>query len=110
MAIGTTVVRAIEHAARNGFEVRSGEGVATGRIGASTKLRVVDAVLTGTHERGSSHHDLLRAFASDRALSKAEDALDRHGYRTHEFGDSMLVFRRRERVCEVNGGALTAAA
>ena len=44
IAIGTTVVRAIEHAARNRDEVRSGEGVATGRIGASTKLRIVDAV------------------------------------------------------------------
>jgi len=110
IAIGTTVVRAIEHAARHRGEVRSGEGVATGRIGASTKLRVVDAVITGTHERGSSHHHLLRGFASDRALSAADDALDRHAYRTHEFGDSMLVFRRRGLARAMNERALPAAA
>ena len=110
MAIGTTVVRALEHAARRGDEVASGEGVATGRIDASTKLRVVAGVLTGTHERGSSHHELLRAFASDRALTTAQDALDRHAYRTHEFGDSMLVFRRRMRARARNERALPTAA
>jgi len=110
IAIGTTVVRALEHAARRGDELASGEGVATGRIDASTKLRIVDAVLTGTHERGSSHHELLRAFASDRAQSAAQDALDRHAYRTHEFGDSMLVFRRRMRARALNGRAVPRAA
>jgi S-adenosylmethionine:tRNA ribosyltransferase-isomerase len=110
IAIGTTVVRAVEHAARDNGEVGSGEGVATGRLGPLTKLRVVDAVITGTHERGSSHHDLLRAFASDGALAAAEDALDRHAYRTHEFGDSMFVFRRREHARAANERALPAAA
>jgi len=90
IAIGTTVVRALEHAAAHGG-VRAGHGVADQRIGPSTPLRVVDALLTGTHERGTSHYQLLRAFASDRDLETASHALDAHGYRTHEFGDSMLV-------------------
>ena len=59
VAIGTTVVRALEHAAmRDGSVVHAGPGVATERIGPGTRLRVVDAILTGVHERG---HEPLRA-------------------------------------------------
>ena len=94
VAVGTTVVRALEHAASFGAGVRPGAGFANQRIGAGTRLRVVDAVLSGTHEPGSSHYDLLRAFADDATLREASAALDAHHYRTHEFGDSMLVERR----------------
>jgi len=59
---------------------------------------VVDAVLSGTHEPGSSHYDLLRAFADDATLREASAALDAHRYRMHEFGDSMLVERRGRRI------------
>lgn len=92
IAVGTTVVRALEHATTKGV-VEDGEGVATQRIGASTRLAVVEALVTGTHEPGSSRHELLRAFASDTVLARAAKALDRGRYRTHEFGDSLLVFR-----------------
>lgn len=91
VAIGTTVVRALEHAAlRDGF-VHAGRSVATERIGPGTRLRVVDAILTGVHERGTSHYELLRAFADDLTLSVADEELTAHGYRPHEFGDSVLV-------------------
>ena len=66
--IGTTVVRALEDAARHG-RVRPGDGLATRRIGSATRLRVVDAILSGTHEPGSSHYELLRAFAPDATLA-----------------------------------------
>jgi S-adenosylmethionine:tRNA ribosyltransferase-isomerase len=93
IAIGTTVVRALEHAASRPGGMHGGEGIATIRIDASTTLRVIDAVVTGTHQPGSSHHELLRAFASDAVLARAVLELDERNYRTHEFGDSMLVFR-----------------
>ncbi len=93
IAVGTTVVRALEHAALADGIVRAGEGVATQRIGPRTRLRVVDGLITGTHEPGSSHYALLRAFASDAALARVTAALERGRYRTHEFGDSMLVLR-----------------
>jgi len=92
IAIGTTVVRAVEHAASRPGGIRAAGRQATQRIDAHTPLRVVDALVTGTHERGSSHHELLRAFASDTVLDAAARTLDRDGFRTHEFGDSMLVF------------------
>ena len=90
IAVGTTVVRGLEHAASAGT-LRAGEGVATQRIGAGTQLRAVDAILSGTHEPGTSHYELLRAFADDRILERASHELDLHGYRTHEFGDSVML-------------------
>jgi S-adenosylmethionine:tRNA ribosyltransferase-isomerase len=92
VAVGTTVVRAVEDAAGRRCGLRPMERQATQRIGASTPLRIVGAIVTGTHEPGSSHHDLLRAFIADDVLADATRALERDGFRTHEFGDSMLVF------------------
>ena len=91
VAIGTTVVRALEHSAMHNGVVHAGRSIATERIGAGTPLRVVDAILTGIHERGTSHYELLRAFADDLTLSAADEELAAHGYRPHEFGDSVLV-------------------
>jgi S-adenosylmethionine:tRNA ribosyltransferase-isomerase len=95
VAIGTTVVRALEHAwaARH---LRAGAGVADQSIAADTVLHVADVILSGTHEPGTSHHDLLRAFADDSALRAMTATLDAGEFRTHEFGDSVLIARRRD--------------
>ena len=92
VAVGTTVVRALEAAAARDGVVHAGDGVATQRIGPGTRLAVVDAILSGAHEPGSSHHELLGAFAAPRTLRAADRELEARGYRTHEFGDSVLVF------------------
>jgi S-adenosylmethionine:tRNA ribosyltransferase-isomerase len=47
-AIGATVVRALEYAASRDGRVRAGEVLATQRIDAETRVRVVVAILTGT--------------------------------------------------------------
>jgi S-adenosylmethionine:tRNA ribosyltransferase-isomerase len=91
IAVGTTVVRALEAAATDDGHLRSGDGVAKGKIGHATKLRVVDAILSGTHEPGTSHYELLRAFLEDSTLERATSELIARGYRTHEFGDSVLI-------------------
>jgi S-adenosylmethionine:tRNA ribosyltransferase-isomerase len=98
-AIGTTVVRALEHAAGLDGVVRAGEGLATQRISAASRLRVVDAIFSGTHEPGTSHHDLLRAFTDGTTLSMVDQELDERGYRTHEFGDSVFFERNWDRDC-----------
>ena len=95
IAIGTTVVRALEAAAQADGRVRPGAGVARGRITAETRLRVVDAILTGVHQPGESHFELLRAFADDAVLDHALEALSAQGYRAHEFGDCLMLERRR---------------
>jgi len=96
VAVGTTVVRALEHAAsrapRGGLP--PGPGLATQKIGPHTALQVVDVLLSGTHEAGTSHHELLRAFADGDTLRRADAALEAGGYRTHEFGDSVWLERR----------------
>jgi S-adenosylmethionine:tRNA ribosyltransferase-isomerase len=94
VAIGTTVVRALEHAADERGQVRSGEGLATNRITASSTLRVVDVILSGVHEPATSHYQLLGAFADGETLRKADAMMSAGGFRTHEFGDSVLVERR----------------
>ena len=107
VAVGTTVVRALEAAARDAGLVTAGASLATQRIDARTRLRVVDAILSGTHEPGTSHYALLGAFAPPEWLERADRELEAHGYRTHEFGDSVLIersadFRKRasfDRAC-----------
>jgi S-adenosylmethionine:tRNA ribosyltransferase-isomerase len=92
IAIGTTVVRALEGAAADGggrLEARTGWTAI--RIGASTRPRIVDALFTGLHQRGETHFELLRAFAPDHALQAALDHAGGEGYLSHEFGDAMVV-------------------
>ena len=93
IAVGTTVVRALEHSALLDGRVRAGIGIATQRIGPSSHLRVVDAILSGTHEPETSHYELLRAFLDDATLEIANRELDQNNYLTHEFGDSVLIER-----------------
>ena len=53
--------------------------------------RVVDALLTGLHEPGETHFELLRAFAPDASLAARVAHAGERGYLTHEFGDAMIV-------------------
>jgi S-adenosylmethionine:tRNA ribosyltransferase-isomerase len=95
IAIGTTVVRALEHAALPHGRVRAGDGIATGRIGPATRLRVADAIVSGTHEPGTSHYELLRAFQDDATLSAMARELEARDYQTHEFGDFVWLTATR---------------
>lgn len=96
IAIGTTVVRALEHAAGRHGRVKVGNGVATQRIGPQTSLRVVDAIVSGVHEPGSSHYELLRAFQNDDVLKEMNEEAEAGGYLTHEFGDSIFMTKAAE--------------
>jgi S-adenosylmethionine:tRNA ribosyltransferase-isomerase len=90
IALGTTVTRALEHAAAH-RGLKPGAGLADQKIGPHSPLRIVDAIVSGTHEPGTSHYELLRAFAGDDVLRRASAELETHGYLTHEFGDSVWV-------------------
>lgn len=52
---------------------------------------MVDGILTGVHGPGESHFALLQAFAARRLLEAASTFADAAGFRSHEFGDAMLV-------------------
>ena len=94
IAIGTSVVRALESAVNADGTLRAGEGLASGRIARGRPLRAVDAILTGVHQPGESHYELLRAFANDRLLERVSAAAQERGYLAHEFGDSILIERQ----------------
>jgi S-adenosylmethionine:tRNA ribosyltransferase-isomerase len=88
IAIGTSVVRALETRARTG---RS-EGVTDLILGPSTPRLVVDALLTGVHEAGTSHFQLLGAFADRRVLARLEEHAEGAGLLGHEMGDACLLW------------------
>lgn len=90
IAVGTTVVRALESAAARGVAVAANgwtDLIVTRERGAS----VVDALLTGFHEPQASHLDLLRAFAREDVLESAYARAIAAGYLWHEFGDVHLL-------------------
>jgi S-adenosylmethionine:tRNA ribosyltransferase-isomerase len=90
VAIGTSVVRALEDAALRG-ELRAGEAVATLRIDRGHELRVVDGIVSGLHAPGESHFDLLAAFAPRAQLERALELAAAHAMSAHELGDACLV-------------------
>ena len=90
VAVGTSVTRALEAAAESGV-LRAGSQRTALILGPHSRLRVCDALLTGLHEPGSSHFQLLQAFAPRALLERAVDHAARCGYLEHEFGDSCLV-------------------
>lgn len=92
IAVGTTVVRALEGcAARHGGRLVAESAVTELKLGSSSQLVVVDGILTGMHEPASSHFQLLQAFAPERVLLEAHAHALAGGYLWHEFGDSCLV-------------------
>ena len=90
IAIGTTVVRALESMAQQG-EIRSQHGYTRLRITAGYRLQLIDGLLTGLHEPEASHLDLLAAFVSPSAIQRAYAEAIEQRYLWHEFGDVNLI-------------------
>jgi S-adenosylmethionine:tRNA ribosyltransferase-isomerase len=91
VAVGTTVVRALESAAGPDGRVGPVRGWTRLAIGPWRRPRAVHALLTGLHEPQASHFDLLRAFVPEPLLRRAYVEAIERGYLWHEFGDSALI-------------------
>jgi S-adenosylmethionine:tRNA ribosyltransferase-isomerase len=91
IAVGTTVVRALETAARGDGQVNAIQGWTRLRLGPGSPLHVVDSLLTGFHEPQASHFDLLRAFLDETLLERAYREAIAARYLWHEFGDLCLI-------------------
>jgi S-adenosylmethionine:tRNA ribosyltransferase-isomerase len=91
IAVGTSVVRALESAAGEDGAMRAGAGVTSLRIGDGYRRRVVDGLLTGMHEPTGSHFDLCAAFVARPILLAAHAQARSLGYLGHEFGDASLL-------------------
>ncbi|MFF8376821.1 S-adenosylmethionine:tRNA ribosyltransferase-isomerase [Streptomyces sp. NPDC015661] len=95
IAVGTTVVRALESAAVDGV-VRAAGGWTGLVVTPARGVRVVDGLLTGLHEPEASHLLMLEAVAGRPALRSAYDAAVRGRYLWHEFGDVHLLLPAQE--------------
>ena len=98
IAIGTTVVRALEAAADAGRRVRAGQGVARGRIGPDTRIASSTPILTGIHQPGESHFELLRAFADDATARPHHHGALRAPLSRPRFGEFLVPHRAHARV------------
>jgi S-adenosylmethionine:tRNA ribosyltransferase-isomerase len=91
IAVGTTVVRALESAADSSGRPIASRGWTDLVITPERGLRVVDGLLTGFHEPKATHLAMLAAIAGRAHLERAYDAAIEAGYLWHEFGDLHLL-------------------
>lgn len=91
IAVGTTVVRALETASDGSGRVRPGSGFTELFIKDGYRLRAVDGLLTGLHPPVTSHLAMLCAFAVLPHLKAAYEEAIHRGYLWHEFGDANLI-------------------
>jgi S-adenosylmethionine:tRNA ribosyltransferase-isomerase len=96
VAVGTTVTRALEGAAAHGGgRLVAGRGSTDLLLGPQERPSVVDGVMSGLHDPGTSHFALLESFAPRALLEGAHAFAEERGYSGHEFGDAILILSDR---------------
>jgi S-adenosylmethionine:tRNA ribosyltransferase-isomerase len=93
VAVGTTVVRALETVAAADGRVEPGEGWTNLVVTPERGVRAVDGLLTGWHEPDASHLLMLEAVGGRELIDRSYAAALASGYRWHEFGDVHLILR-----------------
>jgi S-adenosylmethionine:tRNA ribosyltransferase-isomerase len=93
VAVGTTVVRALESAADEAGALAARAGETRLLIQPGYRFRVVDRLLTNFHLPRSTLLALVTAFAGRARVLAAYDAAIAAGYRFYSYGDAMLVDR-----------------
>ena len=90
IAVGTTVLRALESAVERDQLVASA-GWTDLVIDVNHRIRTADGLLTGFHDETATHLWILQAFLSPELLDGAYAEAAERGYRFHEFGDVHLI-------------------
>ncbi|WP_420644713.1 S-adenosylmethionine:tRNA ribosyltransferase-isomerase [Candidatus Leptofilum sp.] len=91
IAVGTTVIRALETVTDEASVTHAGAGWTDLFITPQRGMRAVDGLLTGLHEPRATHLAMLAALANPRHLSLAYEQALQHRYLWHEFGDLHLL-------------------
>ncbi len=91
IAVGTTVVRALESVVDERGRVHPGEGWTETVVSPEHPVRSIDGFLTGWHEPEASHLAMLEAIAGRPLLEVSYQAALAEGYLWHEFGDVHLI-------------------
>ncbi len=89
-AVGTTVARTLESAARDGV-VEAGGGVTDLFVRPPYHFQVVDGLITNFHLPRSTLLMLVAAFGGYKRMMEAYDAAIQEGYRFYSYGDAMVV-------------------
>lgn len=92
IAVGTTVVRALESSVDRAGRVIASRGWTDLVITPERGVRVVDGLLTGLHEPRATHLAMLEAIAGRAHVEKAYAAALAEKYLWHEFGDLHLIY------------------
>ena len=91
IAVGTTVVRALESVVDDHGHVHPSEGWTETVVSPERPVRSIDGFLTGWHEPEASHLAMLEAIAGRPLLEASYAAALEEGYLWHEFGDVHLI-------------------
>lgn len=94
VAVGTTVVRALETSVDRHGAVHPMRSWTDLLVAPDHRMRAVDGLITGWHEPKSTHLAMLEAVAGHSVLTESYRAALDHGYLWHEFGDSLLLLQR----------------
>ena len=89
-AVGTTVVRTLESAARDGV-VGEGSGATDLFVRPPYDFQVVDGLITNFHLPKSTLLMMVSAFAGHDLIKKAYKQAILEGYRFYSYGDAMLI-------------------
>jgi S-adenosylmethionine:tRNA ribosyltransferase-isomerase len=91
IAVGTTVVRALESSVDEDGTIAPAGGWTSLVVTPEQRPRVVDGLITGWHEPQASHLQMLEAIAGASVLECSYEQALAAGYLWHEFGDSHLI-------------------
>jgi len=91
IAVGTTVVRALETVVDETGQVHPGEGWTRLLITPARGIKSVNGLLTGLHEPRATHLAMLEALCGIEHLQITYAEALRQGYLWHEFGDLHLI-------------------
>jgi S-adenosylmethionine:tRNA ribosyltransferase-isomerase len=94
IAVGTTVVRALESAVDKNGGVTSYRGNTDLFIDDNHVMKVVDGLLTGFHEPRASHLNMIQALAGFEHIERAYHAAIQANYSWHQFGDLHLILAK----------------
>jgi S-adenosylmethionine:tRNA ribosyltransferase-isomerase len=91
VAVGTTVIRALESVTNGDGQTHAGEGWTCLVVTPQRKLRAVNSLITGMHEPEATHLAMLEALAGLSHIKIAYEEALRKSYLWHEFGDLHLI-------------------
>lgn len=93
MAIGTSVVRALEaNALQNNGNIVSGNDITNFVINKNYKPQIVTGIISGMHVPEESHMKIMLAFATEKLLLDGYTLAIEDEYLWHEYGDLSLVY------------------